>query len=164
MMKTKKYRYYKQVFDIIWKNLSIKNDIIKNFSNRYNINPCLLKSIIVIEQMNRGHAIYKLIEKFLSMFLKNILIKMDSSIGYCQIKITTAQNVCPKIKKELLIKFLMNENINIHICARLLASLKNRTVDKTIIYYNTGSFNKNIIDQPVRFYLDLCLHGLNKKI
>ena len=58
----------------------------------------------------------------------------------------------------------MNENINIHICARLLASLKNRTVDKTIIYYNTGSFNKNIIDQPVRFYLDLCLHGLNKKI
>ena len=164
MMKTKKYKYYKLVFNIIWKNLSIKNDIIEKFSNRYNINPSLLKSIIVIEQMNRGHLLYKFVEKFLSIYLKNILVKMDLSIGYCQIKITTAQKMCRKIKKELLIKFLVNENINIHICARLLASLKNKTIDETIIYYNAGTFDKNIIDQSLIFYLDLCKHGLSKKI
>lgn len=163
MTKLTKLNYYKTLFDIVWTKFSSYDPLVTNLSKRYNINPKILKSIIVIEYINRGNSIYSILETFLAYFAPTIIITSDMSIGLCQIKLSRAKSVCKNISNNLLIKFLMSPAINIHFCARIIAKISQQSIEQIVLSYTTGSSITTSSNIILNYYIALCNYGLTHK-
>lgn len=98
------------------------NEIIK-YSEQYAISKQLLKSILVLEYLNRGSPLITAYEKILCCFFPTKAIKKDLSIGLGQVKISTAVRVLKKNPQSIL-KKLFEPDYNIRVCAKYLQALE----------------------------------------
>lgn len=156
-----KYKYYEHLFRKKWTQLNKFDTIIYKYSQKYCVSPFLLKSIIVIEQINRGHWLLNTAEKIIAKFFNKYLIQKDFSIGLCQIKPSTAKTVFPKISHEKISLILLKQESNIHICAKILAPYNFKSIEEIILLYTTGSTNKNYLKNPaIKLYINLCKIGM----
>lgn len=95
--------------------------IIDLSSKKNNIHPEILFGVLVVEQINRGDWITRSLESVASIFFPRILIKLDVSLGFGQIKISTAKTVTDLKKDKDIVRSLVNVESNIELAARLLA-------------------------------------------
>ena len=137
---TNKCKYYENLFLNNWKKICQYDETIIQLSNRYKINKYILKSVVVIEQLNRGSLLISCVEKLIKKFFRKFVMSKNFSIGICQIKPNTALKVGLKIKdKNKLIQMLMLPKLNIHVCAKILAAVKNESIQNQILFYTTGT-------------------------
>lgn len=119
-----------------------EREYIRQVSTNWDINPNLLLCIFLIEKMNRGNIIYRVLERLICSFDK-IVTKKNPSIGPCQIKFLTARTLEVEMSDKELISKLLDKFSNIELCARLIVSFNivpNSTL-QIIKMYTTGSLN-----------------------
>jgi|GEM_PF-5643518 len=95
---------------------------IENFAQHYEVPVELLKSVILIEEFNRGSCFQKLVERILIYCCPEEVKKKDMSIGIAQIKISTASKLLG-ISKGRALQILINPRLNIKICAHYLRDI-----------------------------------------
>ena len=108
--------------------ISLYQNEIQQYSQQYNLNPNLLKSILLLEYINRGSTFISVCEKIVCYIFPRWAIKKDLSVGLGQIKISTAS----KILKECPIYFLrklFDPKFNIQVCSQYLNSLQTEYED-----------------------------------
>lgn len=98
---------------------------IKKNAEFYKMNPELLKSVLLIEEFNRGSLIQSFIERLLINYFPEIVLKQDMSIGFGQVKISTASRLL-NISEGKALEELANPIKNIEICARYIRLLINQ--------------------------------------
>lgn len=118
MNKLNKERIYKNYLNTTI-NLSKKNLISILNASKIGIDSELLFSIVVIEKMNRGSFSNYVFEKLLSILTPSIIIKLNSSIGLCQIRVQTAKKVLA-LPNKVIVRKLMLPKDNIDIMAKLI--------------------------------------------
>jgi hypothetical protein len=159
-----KYKFYRKIFDIEWQNLYVYDDFVKNVSEKYNINFYILKSIIVIEKINRWNLYNRFVEILLAYLIPKVIVVADFSIGLCQIKPSTAKKVYKTINNDNIIKLLINPYTNIHICAKIIHEMKAENLEEIVLLYLTGTKNKKYLDDiSIKYYINLCKHGITKQ-
>lgn len=120
--KVEKGFYYSLV---IHRGLNLKKyyNIIEHEAIINNLNVNLLFGFIILEQINRGNIIQRIIEYLIVYLVPQVVIKRDMSLGLAQIKLSTAQKIYPYELDRVLIRNLINEDFNISTCAKLLCSI-----------------------------------------
>lgn len=154
-------KYYKILFISFWNQLSCYDECIKKYSSKYNINKNFLKSIITIEQINRGSIFYKYAEWFIAIFFESFLYNKDLSIGLCQIKPSCVLRIFPKLSYYKVLWMLLNPHINIHLCAKIISTCNTNSLENIVLYYTTGTFSQNFLKYDnISFYINLCKFGI----
>lgn len=100
---------------------------INRYSEKYKINKWLLKSVLQLEQLNRGSFLLSVYERILCYIFPAIAIKKDLSIGLAQLKISTAVQVLEKNPQSIL-KKLFDPEFNIRVCAKYLKTIEKEYV------------------------------------
>ena len=154
-------KYYKLLFISYWSKLSKYDECLKKYAIKYNINKNILKSIMVIEQINRGTFFYKYTEWFLALFFKSFLYTKDLSIGLCQIKPSLILKIFPKLSFHKTIWMLLDPYINIHFCAKIISTCKKQNLQSIVLYYTTGTLSEKFLKyDDIKFYINLCHFGV----
>ena len=97
-------------------------------------NPCVARKWSIMWWMVPKYS------TFITIFFPKFVMSKNFSIGICQIKPNTALKVGLKIKdKNKLIQMLMLPKLNIHVCAKILAAVKNESIQNQILFYTTGT-------------------------
>lgn len=124
-------------------------------SSKIGVDSELLFAIVVIEKMNRGTFLNRCIERIISTLAPSIIIKLNASIGLCQIRVETAKKVVTMSDKDV-VKSLMSAEDSINILSKLLKFYIDKIAgdkidfDKTVLnLYTTGK--KSV---PPNIYLD----------
>jgi len=113
-------------------------------AKRNNINPEVLCAIILVEMINRGSWINKWIEKILIKTFPFLLIKKDASLGVSQIKISLATKMMPEYTAKEVLEALMDDKINIDLCAKHIKKFEDTVSD---------DLNSNYFNQLVNYYI-----------
>ena len=123
---------------IMLRNLDImsrENSIVKHYrldiekyAKVYGIDPDLLKSVLSIEEFNRGSIIQCFIERLLINGFPAFVLRKDMSIGFGQIKISTASKLL-SISEGAALEELAKPGRNIEICARYIRLLINKYLE-----------------------------------
>lgn len=100
-------------------------------SSKDGVDPELIFAIIVIEKMNRGSFSNRFLEKLLSVLCPSIIIKLNASIGLCQIRVRTAKKVVTMTNKKI-VKALMSAEDSIDILTKLLKLYGDEIADDKI--------------------------------
>lgn len=115
--------------------MSRENSIVKHYrldiekyAKVYGIDPDLLKSVLSIEEFNRGSIIQCFIERLLINGFPAFVLRKDMSIGFGQIKISTASKLL-SISEGAALEELAKPGRNIEICARYLRLLINKYLE-----------------------------------
>lgn len=134
-------------------------------SSKNGLDPELLFSIVVIEKMNRGGFINYLFEKTLSLLAPSIIIKMNASIGLCQIRVGAAKKVLKHSENNIVKKLMVPKN-NINIMAKLLKLYNDENTEDKIncrkIILNLHISGKKYV--PPNTYLNIYYELVNWSI
>lgn len=135
---------------IMLRNLDImsrENSIVKHYrldiekyAKVYGIDPDLLKSVLSIEEFNRGSIIQCFIERLLINGFPAFVLRKDMSIGFGQIKISTASKLL-SISEGAALEELAKPGRNIEICARYLRLLINKYLEYKKNEFSTVRYN-----------------------
>ena len=154
-------KYYKILFLSLWNKLSIYDKYIKKYALKYNINRNLLKSIMIIEQINRGSFFYKYTELLIALFFKSFLYNRDPSIGLCQIKPSIVLRFFPGLSYRKVVWMLLDPVINIHLCAKIISTCNTQSIPNIVLYYTTGTLSEKFFKyDDIKFYINLCNFGI----
>lgn len=97
-------------------------NMIYSSSLKHNVNVEILFGVLVIENINRGNYIIRSLENIISLLSPNILINLDASLGFGQIKISTARALKLFKTDKDVVRALINVQDNIELVAILLKS------------------------------------------
>ncbi|MGE6370966.1 hypothetical protein ACQKDB_17820 [Planococcus kocurii] len=89
-------------------------------SRSYGIDAEILFGILILEKLNRGNLLVRVLEILGVYLIPWYLIKKNVSIGLGQVKIGTAREVLGNLKDKEILRVLINQSSNIEIVARLL--------------------------------------------
>lgn len=92
---------------------------IEGYSARHNINQSLLEGIVLLEYINRHNTFHRIGESILCKWFQQTAIRLDLSVGLCQIKISTAA-LLNRLPPERYIKRLLNPRYSIRMCAKYI--------------------------------------------
>lgn len=103
-----------------------------------------LYGILLIEHINRGKLITRIIERCAVKFLIYKSIQLDLSLGIGQIKISTAKIYCPNKDGKTVAKELLRDEFNINIAAQIIHDYHRRFYGRNqllglVKYYTTGN-------------------------
>lgn len=116
----KKLNYFKHKIILNKSFIDRKISIIDKYAYIYNLDRRELYGILLLEHVNRGSWITKLIERIALRFFTNYAVKLDLSIGIAQVKISTAKQFYPKCDMKIIGRKLLTDEFNIHICAQII--------------------------------------------
>lgn len=146
---------------IMLRNLNImnrENGIVKHYQSDieeyakvYRIDPELLKSILYIEEFNRGSIIQYFIERLFITWFPAFVLEKDMSIGFGQIKISTASKLL-NISEGAALEELARPRRNIEICARYIRLLINKYLEDKKHPFSTERYN-DLYDYIAKNYI-----------
>lgn len=140
----RKVNYYQSKILKKKKKIDKQTTYIFKISKEYLIDPNQLYGILLIEQVNRGGWIIKIIEMLFVKLFYNIVPK-DISIGIAQVRISTAKFYLPNFKSREIANILLEDRINIRIAAKIIRTYYDTQKPKNnsglihlVNYYTTG--------------------------
>ncbi|CAM4239221.1 hypothetical protein [Lacicoccus alkaliphilus] len=149
-----KLEYYKHKILINKAFIDKRLSLIDKYSKMNEINREELYGILLIEHINRGKLLTKIIERCAVKFLISKAVQLDLSLGIGQIKISTARLYCRDKDNKAMAKELLKDEFNINVAAQIICDYHTKFDEQNqllglVKYYTMGDIthksNRNII-------------------